>query len=326
MSALTAPCSRSSASDGRIVGGVGDDRDRGVVLRRGADERRAADVDLLDEGRVVHAPGGRRLEGVEVHADEVERLDARVAQLAHVVRVVLVAEHARRDPRMERLHAPAEHLRRAGHLRDVGHRQAGLAKRGRRAAGRHELEAELGQRPREVGHAGLVRDRDERAHQAAEVGRSSRARRSMTAGTCPRCAASSKQASIVASSRARRHLRIGLEQVAQRTPLVSRPERAALHDRVRRLAAEPGGQERVEDPRGRMEAEPALDVLGHPLRPHDEVGDERREADEHVVQQGRRPWQCDALDRRVADIALVPERLVLQSRDREPAQERAPSR
>ena len=32
-----------------IIGGVGDDRDEGVVLGRRADHRRAADVDILDD-------------------------------------------------------------------------------------------------------------------------------------------------------------------------------------------------------------------------------------------------------------------------------------
>ena len=46
------------------------------------------------------------------------------------------------DPRVERLDPPVEHLGEAGHGRDVGHRQAGLAQRPCRAAGRHELEPE----------------------------------------------------------------------------------------------------------------------------------------------------------------------------------------
>jgi hypothetical protein len=49
-----------------------------IVLRRGAQHRRAADVDVLD--RVLEAAvriGDRRLERIEVDDDEVDRLDAR---------------------------------------------------------------------------------------------------------------------------------------------------------------------------------------------------------------------------------------------------------
>ena len=45
------------------------------------------------------------------------------------------------DPGMERLDPAVEHLRRAGDRGDIGHRQAGLAERAGRAAGRDELEA-----------------------------------------------------------------------------------------------------------------------------------------------------------------------------------------
>ena len=46
------------------------------------------------------------------------------------------------DARVERLDPPVEHLREARDGRDVGHRQARVAQRPRRAAGRDELEAE----------------------------------------------------------------------------------------------------------------------------------------------------------------------------------------
>ena len=47
----------------------------------------------------------------------------------------------------------------------------------------------------------------------------------------------------------------------------------------------------------------------------------RAEADQHVVQQRRRAGQRDALHRRVADVALVPQRLVLHAREGVAAQQ-----
>ena len=75
----------AAGGDGREHVGVavrrGDDRDRGVVLGRGADHRRAADVDLLDA--LVGARAGRHglRERVEVGDHQVERLDAEVGEL-----------------------------------------------------------------------------------------------------------------------------------------------------------------------------------------------------------------------------------------------------
>ena len=88
---------------------------------------------------------GRLGERVEVHHDELERLDRRGRELLAVVGQPLIGQHARRDPRMKRLDPAVEHLRKAGHVGDVGDLEPLLAQRARRAAGRDELEAETGQ-------------------------------------------------------------------------------------------------------------------------------------------------------------------------------------
>ena len=75
-----------------------------------------------------------------------------------------------------------------------------------------------------------------------------------------------------------------------------------------------------------MQAEAALDVLGHPVGTDDEPVDEAREAHEHVVEERRRIGQRDPLDRRVADVALVPQRLVLEARQGVAAQQCARGR
>jgi hypothetical protein len=63
---------------------VDDDTDGAVVLRRGAQHRRAADVDHLDDVRVGGAGGDRPLERVEVDDDEVDRVDAELGELSDV--------------------------------------------------------------------------------------------------------------------------------------------------------------------------------------------------------------------------------------------------
>src|ERR671919_811690 len=61
-------------------------RPRRVVLGRGPHQRGAADVDLLDD-LVIGAADGGPLERIEVRHDQVERLDAVLAQLVEVLRL-----------------------------------------------------------------------------------------------------------------------------------------------------------------------------------------------------------------------------------------------
>ena len=63
---------------------------------------------------------------------------------------------------MEGLHAAVENLGEARHGADVGHRQAGLAKRPRRAAGRHQLEPAADEAAPQLGQAALVAHGQER--------------------------------------------------------------------------------------------------------------------------------------------------------------------
>ena len=102
-----------------IVGGVGDDGDIGVVLGRGADHRRAADVDVLDDRRVVGAGAADLLERVEVDDDEIDRLDAVIVHRLGVLGVVAHAEQAAMHRRVQRLDAAVHDLGKAGELGDV---------------------------------------------------------------------------------------------------------------------------------------------------------------------------------------------------------------
>ena len=79
------PTGGDRVGDARIVRRIDDDSDGRVVLRRGAHHRRAADVDLLDHVVLARAGLDRRAERVEVDDEQVERLDAELAELRDVV-------------------------------------------------------------------------------------------------------------------------------------------------------------------------------------------------------------------------------------------------
>ena len=75
------------------------------------------------------------------------------------------------DLRVERLHPPVQDLGEAGDVGDVADREPGLGEGARGAAGRDELDAELGERAGEVDEAGLVGNGDQRPPHRDAVGR-----------------------------------------------------------------------------------------------------------------------------------------------------------
>ena len=149
----------------RVVG-LRLDHHRGEVevLRRRADHRRAADVDVLDHLFVVHAAaGGGLLERVEVHAHEVDELDLVLLRRDHVRRVVAAREQAGVELRVQRLDAPAHDLREAREVVDRADLEPGRLERLGGAAGGDQLDAELGEALGEVDDPRLVRHGEHRA-------------------------------------------------------------------------------------------------------------------------------------------------------------------
>ena len=165
---LRAPCAGEALARGRVDdlgvhGGVGDDCDARVVLRRRAHHRRPSDVDLLDA--VVERRTGRDClrERIQVDDDQVERLDAQFSDLLEVLGLPRVREDPCVDARMQRLHTAFEGLREAGELL---HRSDGDTRLGdafRRRTGRYEGDAGGVEALREALQAGLVIDADKRA-------------------------------------------------------------------------------------------------------------------------------------------------------------------
>ena len=143
---------------------IGDHGHTLEVLRGAAQHRRAADVDVLDAGAEIGAGFHRLLEGVQVHDDHVDHLDAVLGGFGHVLGVVALRQKPAVHHRVQGLHAAVHHLGEMRHLVDGGHRNARLGDDLRGTARRDDFRAELVmQRTREVDDACLVGHRHEDA-------------------------------------------------------------------------------------------------------------------------------------------------------------------
>ena len=109
----------------------------------------------------------RSLEGIEVDHQEVDRRDGVLGRLRFVRRVAAHGEQPAVDLGMQRLHAPVEHLRKAGELGHVLDGEPSAAQHRGGAARRDQLDAHLRQRLRKLDEPRLVRHRKERASDPA---------------------------------------------------------------------------------------------------------------------------------------------------------------
>ena len=114
---LTPPVLRDLREHGVVIGGVGDDGDEFVVLRGGADQGRAADIDILDAGLAVGARRDRRGERVEVADQQVDLADAVRRERREMIGPVAPRQEAAMYRRMQCLDPAVEHFRKAGDLR-----------------------------------------------------------------------------------------------------------------------------------------------------------------------------------------------------------------
>ena len=147
-----------------VVGGLDHDRHPRVILRGGADQGRPSDVDHLDGLGPRGSAGDRLLERIQVHDDEVERLDRRGLHVTRVVIASVVAEDAREDLRVERLDPSAEDLRKSGLVLDERDVDSRLLEMRGGSSGRDDATPRYPARPRaKVGDPRLVVYGDERA-------------------------------------------------------------------------------------------------------------------------------------------------------------------
>ena len=152
-----------------VVGRLHHHRDVGVVLGGGADHGRSADVDVLDAIVVGRAVGDGGLERVEVHHQQVDRLNAVLLHRLGVFGIGADRQQPAVHLRMQRLHPSVHHFRKAGELGNVGDGKPGVIQRLGGAAGGNELDAVVGKLIGEFDQAGLVGDRQQGAGDAAGV-------------------------------------------------------------------------------------------------------------------------------------------------------------
>jgi hypothetical protein len=157
---------RAAAKNHASVAVLVDPADYGAVLDEPADvrevparrphQRRAADLDHLDARLLA--------ERVEVADDEVDLLDVVGGQIGVVLGLRAVGQDAAGDLRVQRLHAPAEDLGRAGDGRDLEVRDVVLGQEARRPPARHQLVLQRHQALGEGLETGLVPHREQCPH------------------------------------------------------------------------------------------------------------------------------------------------------------------
>src|SRR3954469_995954 len=112
----------------------------------------------------------------------------------------------------------------------------------------------------------------------------------------------------------------GGEQLAQMRAAVPRALGVLLDDPVRLVARVPALDQGEQHPLGEQRAVREVEVRAHAIGVDDEAADDPQREVLHVVEQDRRVRQDHALGARVRDVALVPERDVLDARLRVAAQ------
>ena len=143
--------------NGAVAVGPRDDNDVLIVLRRRPQQRRAADVDLLLQLDAALARRCGLRVRIQVHGDEVDRLDALACELGPMRLVVTPRKQRGMNTWMQRLHAPAEKDGRSRLFLDRFRVHAFGRERGARAVGRDQIPAKLAQAARERDKTGRIR-------------------------------------------------------------------------------------------------------------------------------------------------------------------------
>ena len=133
-------------SDLIIISRISHDRYAGVVLRRTAQHRRPANVDVLNrflqgDARLCHG----LLKRIKIHHDQIDRLNAVLAHRRFVCRVPPKVEEPAVNFRMQRFHPAIEHFRKTGVRAKIGYREARLTQRLPGAAGGNQFHAGFSQ-------------------------------------------------------------------------------------------------------------------------------------------------------------------------------------
>ena len=128
---------RQQLQNGRVLAGAGQHRHVGMVLGRRPHHRRAADVDVFNRGLPAHGRiRHRRLEGVQVDHDHIDRVDALGRQVSLMGGVGAPGQDAAVDARVQGLDPAAQDLGGTGVLGHLGDRHPGRLQGGGGAAAR----------------------------------------------------------------------------------------------------------------------------------------------------------------------------------------------
>ena len=145
-------------------------RDEVMVLRGGADQRRSADVDVLDAFVIDGALRRRRLERVQIHHDQIDRRDAMLRHLCHMFRQIAPPKDAAVDLRHERLHPTVEDFGKTAVFGHLGDRDASVAQRSRRSSGGQDCDPRGRQRRGERHEPCFVGHGNQRAANSDDIG------------------------------------------------------------------------------------------------------------------------------------------------------------
>ena len=127
-----------------------------MVFRCGAKHRRAADVDIFDQRGEIVGLRALLLKRIEIDRQQIDPGDSLFLHGGEMRVVVPARQQPAMDVRMQRLHPTIHDLGKAGDLGNIGNRKPGVAKRGRGATGRQDLEPLRGEAGGEGNKAGLV--------------------------------------------------------------------------------------------------------------------------------------------------------------------------
>jgi hypothetical protein len=147
----------------------------GVVLRRRPHHGRTTDVDEFD-ARV-------RLERVEVHHHQVDRLDAMGRHVGDVGGFRRIGQQATMNPRVQRDHPVVEDGGKSGEVGHVSDRDASGGNRGGRATAAENAPPGGMQPNGQIGDTGLVEHGEQRGGHAPNVG----GRKNPSSTPCTRC-------------------------------------------------------------------------------------------------------------------------------------------
>ena len=142
-----------------VVAGIHQHQHAAEILGRSPHQRRAADVDLLDQRIERRLRIGRRFhERIEVDDDDIDQAEAVALERRQIVRAIAPRQDASVQRRMERLDPPVHHLGKTGQRGHAGDGESRLRQRPRGAAGRDQFETARREAARHIDDAGLVRN------------------------------------------------------------------------------------------------------------------------------------------------------------------------